>query len=118
MQILVGAPANCQWGHKKSAAKAAEIANDLGAFSRQEKENRSQASGNLNVLLQRSVESFQQNSNSCMDCHANFASIASQKLLQATAPGTLRHVPKSATEGGQPLFASDYSFIFLSETKR
>jgi nitrogen-specific signal transduction histidine kinase len=47
---------------EKSAAKAAEIANDLGAFSRQEKENRSQASGNLNVLLQRSVESFQQNS--------------------------------------------------------
>jgi two-component system cell cycle sensor histidine kinase/response regulator CckA len=47
---------------EQSAAKAAEIANDLGAFSRQEKEGRSQASGNLNVLLQRSVESFQQNS--------------------------------------------------------
>lgn len=45
---------------EKSAAKAAEIANDLGAFSRQEKEARSQAPGNLNVLLQRSVESFQQ----------------------------------------------------------
>ena len=45
---------------EKSAAKAAEIANDLGAFSRQEKEARSQATGNLNVLLKRSVESFQQ----------------------------------------------------------
>ncbi len=46
---------------EKSAAKAAEIANDLGTFSRQEKETRAQASGNLNPLLQRSVEFFQQN---------------------------------------------------------
>ncbi|MCX6921654.1 MAG: ATP-binding protein, partial [Verrucomicrobia bacterium] len=46
---------------EKSAAKAAEIANDLGTFSRQEKEARAQAAGNLNVLLHRSVEFFQQN---------------------------------------------------------
>jgi two-component system cell cycle sensor histidine kinase/response regulator CckA len=46
---------------EKSAAKAAEIANDLGTFSRQEKEVRAQATGNLNPLLQRSVEFFQQN---------------------------------------------------------
>jgi two-component system, cell cycle sensor histidine kinase and response regulator CckA len=46
---------------EKSATKAAEIANDLGTFSRQEKEARTQAAGNLNVLLQHSVESFQQN---------------------------------------------------------
>jgi signal transduction histidine kinase len=46
---------------EKSAAKAAEIANDLGTFSRQDKEVRAQASGNLNLLLQRSVEFFQQN---------------------------------------------------------
>jgi nitrogen-specific signal transduction histidine kinase/CheY-like chemotaxis protein len=46
---------------EKSAAKAAEIANDLGTFSRQEKEARTQAAGNLNLLLQRTVESFQQN---------------------------------------------------------
>jgi signal transduction histidine kinase len=46
---------------EKSAAKAAEIANDLGTFSRQDKEARTQASGNLNLLLQRSVEFFQQN---------------------------------------------------------
>ena len=46
---------------EKSAAKAAEIANDLGTFSRQEKEARGQAAGNLNPLLQRSVEFFQQN---------------------------------------------------------
>jgi two-component system, cell cycle sensor histidine kinase and response regulator CckA len=46
---------------EKSAAKAAEIANDLGTFSRQEKEVRAQAAGNLNLLIQRSVEFFQQN---------------------------------------------------------
>lgn len=46
---------------EKSAAKAAEIANDLGTFSRQEKEVRGQAAGNLNPLLQRAVEFFQQN---------------------------------------------------------
>jgi signal transduction histidine kinase len=46
---------------EKSAAKAAEIANDLGTFSRQEKETRAQAAGNLNSLLQRSAEFFQQN---------------------------------------------------------
>jgi two-component system, cell cycle sensor histidine kinase and response regulator CckA len=46
---------------EKSAAKAAEIASDLGTFSRQEKEARAQAAGNLNQLLQRTVEFFQHN---------------------------------------------------------
>lgn len=45
---------------EKSAAKAAEIANDLGTFSRHEKETRAQSAGNLNQLLQRTVEFFQQ----------------------------------------------------------
>ena len=44
---------------EKSAARAAEIANDLAAFSRPEKEPRSQLSGNLNQLLERNVEMFQ-----------------------------------------------------------
>jgi len=46
---------------EKSASKAAEIANDLGTFSRQEKEARAQTAGNLNQLLQRTVQGFQQN---------------------------------------------------------
>jgi CheY-like chemotaxis protein len=46
---------------EKSAAKAAEIANDLGTFSRQDKQARVQPAGNLNILLQRSIEFFQQN---------------------------------------------------------
>ncbi len=47
---------------EKSAAKAAEIANDLGTFSRQEKETRNQAAGNLNPLLERTVDFFKKNS--------------------------------------------------------
>ena len=45
---------------EKSAAKAAEIANDLGMFSRQEREPRGQSAGNLNQLTQRTMELFQQ----------------------------------------------------------
>jgi len=44
---------------EKSAAKAAEIANDLAAFSRQEKDLKVQVSGNVNLLLERTVEIFQ-----------------------------------------------------------
>lgn len=44
---------------EKSAAKAAEVAADLAAFSLQEKEKPAQASGNLNAILQRCVEYFQ-----------------------------------------------------------
>jgi nitrogen-specific signal transduction histidine kinase/CheY-like chemotaxis protein len=44
---------------EKSAAKAAEIANDLAAFSRQEKDARVQVAGNMNTLLERTVEAFQ-----------------------------------------------------------
>lgn len=44
---------------EKSAAKAAETANDLGLFSRQEKDVRVHLAGNLNTLLERTVEIFQ-----------------------------------------------------------
>jgi signal transduction histidine kinase len=46
---------------EKAAARAAEIANNLGTFSRQDKETKAQAAGNLNSLLQRCVEFFKQN---------------------------------------------------------
>ncbi len=46
---------------ERAAAKAAEVANDLGTFSRQEKETRAQPAGNLNLVLQRAVESFRRN---------------------------------------------------------
>ncbi|MBI4328064.1 MAG: response regulator [Chloroflexi bacterium] len=43
---------------EKSAEKAAEIANDLAAFSRQDKDPRGQVAGNLNDLLRRTVDLF------------------------------------------------------------
>jgi len=44
---------------EKSAAKAAEIASDLAAFSRRDKDARTQVAGNLNTLLECAVEAFQ-----------------------------------------------------------
>ena len=44
---------------EKSAARAAEIANDLGTFSRPEKEPRGQSARNVNAILQRAVEAFE-----------------------------------------------------------
>ena len=43
---------------EKSAARAAEIANELAIFSQQEKETRLQPPGNLNAVAQRCVEFF------------------------------------------------------------
>jgi len=43
---------------EKSAARAAEIANDLGTFSRADKEQRNQLSRNLNSILQRAMDLF------------------------------------------------------------
>lgn len=52
------------WRHsllevEKSASRAAEISSDLGSFSRQEKETKTQAAGNLNGLVSRCLEAFQ-----------------------------------------------------------
>jgi len=44
---------------ERSAEKAAEIAQDLADFSRQEKDMRSQAPGNLNKVVRNAVEAFQ-----------------------------------------------------------
>lgn len=43
---------------EKSASKAAEIANDLAGFSRQEKDAKLQIAGNVNAILQRAVDAF------------------------------------------------------------
>lgn len=46
---------------EKSAQRAAEVANDLAAFSRYDKEPKGQVSGNLNDLVRRVVELFREN---------------------------------------------------------
>jgi signal transduction histidine kinase len=48
---------------EKSAAKAAEIANDLGTFSSTEREPRAPAAGNLNSILRRGVDRLRENQN-------------------------------------------------------
>jgi two-component system cell cycle sensor histidine kinase/response regulator CckA len=63
--LLSQTPPNHPWRNslievEKAAGRAAEIANDLGAFSRQEKEPRAQTAGSLNLVAQRSVEAMQQ----------------------------------------------------------
>jgi hypothetical protein len=72
------------------------------------------AGGPTQIVANTTLESFQQKSNSCMDCHV-FASIYTANTK--TAAG-LRRGGLPAAPGGQPPYASDYSFIFLSETKR
>lgn len=61
--LLTQAEANHPWRHslievEKSAGRAAEIANDLASFSRQDKETRGQTARNLNAILERAIELF------------------------------------------------------------
>ena len=63
--LLTKADADHPWRRsllevEKAAGRAAEIANDLAAFSRQEKDVRGQPVGNLNLLLSRCVETLRQ----------------------------------------------------------
>jgi len=44
---------------ERSAERAAEIASDLAAFSRQEKESKAHSAGNLNLLVRQTCELFQ-----------------------------------------------------------
>ena len=74
------------------------------------------AGGPTQIVANTTLESFQQTSNSCMDCHV-FAPIASPKLIAATGPHGLRVVAKPAAGAAAP-YAADYSFLFVSETKR
>jgi signal transduction histidine kinase/ActR/RegA family two-component response regulator len=62
--LLSKAPAGHPWRAslveiEKSADKAAEVAGDLASFSLQEKDARVQIAGNLNTLLERTVEALQ-----------------------------------------------------------
>lgn len=62
--LLTKAEADHPWRRsllevEKSAARAAEIANELAQFSRQEKETRKAPAGNLNLVVGRCVEFFQ-----------------------------------------------------------
>jgi hypothetical protein len=73
------------------------------------------AGGTQQIVANTTLESFQQDKNACMDCHV-FASIAQPSTLQANAAG-LKRLPKPGAAGQAP-YASDFSFLFATETKR
>jgi hypothetical protein len=69
--------------------------------------------GAKTIVANTTLESYVQSSASCMDCHT-YAPIATPRLLQAQPDG-LRRITRNAAA---PAYASDYSFIFSSETRR
>ncbi len=76
-------------------------------------------SPNSGIVANTTLESFQQSKNACMSCH-QFASIAvpSNQTQALVAGHTERKVrPRQLTGAGAP-YASDYSFLFVSETVR
>ncbi|MCW3847507.1 hypothetical protein OF829_09650 [Sphingomonas sp. LB-2] len=75
------------------------------------------AGGTSQILANTTLESFQQTSNACMDCHV-FAQIAPLPTPTPTGtPGGSRRLVKPVA-GGAPVYSSDYSFLFVTETKR
>jgi hypothetical protein len=72
------------------------------------------AGGPSQILANTTLESFQQTSNACMDCHV-YAQIA--PLPNPAATPILRKAVKPKA-GDAPVYSSDYSFLFLTETKR
>lgn len=68
--------------------------------------------GPTQIVANTTMESFQQTSNACMDCHV-FAPIATASAAQTSG---LRKVAKPFP--GTAPYASDYSFTFIAETKR
>lgn len=74
------------------------------------------AGGVDQILANTTLESFQQKAAACMDCHANFAQIATAPTLTQGANG-LRQIRKLPQGTASP-YASDYSFLFVTETRR
>ena len=77
------------------------------------------AGGPSQILANTTLESFQQKNAACMDCHV-FAQIAPLPTPTPTPTGTptpgLRKVAKPTANA--PVYSSDYSFLFLTETVR
>jgi CheY-like chemotaxis protein len=95
---------------EKSAEKAAEIANDLANFSRQEKETR-QTTGNLNELLQRTVEAFRtpENAQITWDLQLErklFSFPFDEAKMQQAFAKIIENSVQAIAAGGQILIAS------------
>jgi len=71
------------------------------------------------IMANTSLETFVQNSASCMDCHQNAPIAQHSASASAVGVGPVRKVviaPRRAAATAP--YASDYSFIFLTETNR
>ncbi|MFY8141547.1 MAG: hypothetical protein ACOVMO_12595 [Caulobacter sp.] len=71
------------------------------------------------IVANTTLETYQQSKNACMDCHQS-APIATPKPLRTAlvaGRGTTKVQPKNLVKGSASL-ASDYSFVFVSETRR
>jgi hypothetical protein len=72
------------------------------------------------IVANTTMETFVQSKNSCMDCHQH-ASIGQPKAQ--TFSGPANHLTRrvlltsNAKAGGAPRYASDYSFLFSTETR-
>ncbi len=87
---------------EKAAEKAAEVANQLSAFSRAEKEMRSQAGGNMNTLLRRVVETFQRSNKPGITWSIDLESrIYSTKFDEAKFQQALVKIVENAIEAMQ-----------------
>ncbi|MGO8696559.1 MAG: ATP-binding protein [Limisphaerales bacterium] len=125
---------------EKSAAKAAEIANDLGAFSRQEKDAKVQVAGNLNVLLERTLDAFQSSMEKPITISrqlerrlytANFDEAKMQQALAKVLENAVESIPgegkisvqtrnvelaKDTQDGAAKLAPGNYVCVVVSDT--
>ena len=88
---------------EKSAARAAEIANDLGTFSRPEKEQRGQSARNLNAILQRAVELFRERrrQENRVEVATGTPAVTRQNLTRPKSSRRLSKYLENAVAGGQ-----------------
>jgi two-component system, cell cycle sensor histidine kinase and response regulator CckA len=87
---------------EKSAERAAEVANGLAAFSRQDKDSRAVTAGNLNGLLRRTIELFQPNSKT-LNWSAEYESrLASVNFDEAKMQQAFVKIFENAIQAVQP----------------
>jgi two-component system, cell cycle sensor histidine kinase and response regulator CckA len=91
---------------EKAADKAAEISNALSEFSRQERDTRAHAEGNLNDLLRRAVELFKSSAPKDRDWKLHlegklFAARFDEAKLQQAILKILENASEAVAEGGR-----------------
>jgi hypothetical protein len=76
-------------------------------------------SSKTSIVANTTLETYQQSKNACMDCHQSAPVATPKNLKMALMAGrtTTKIEPRNLVKGSTSL-ATDYSFVFLSETKR